>query len=1229
METLIQTQIFYEIAMSIGNSLDLGNMLKEGLSAYLRKLNCSAGIVFEMRKEAGGALHFARIFSIPRNLSLSTCQAAMECIPHDLSPASLSGFLQTLPISGQGDKGRFFHLMDLPGFGLLLLVRSGIDLSPVTIGSLGPLNRKLADSCVACLQNMKIETINQQLTHEISERRRAEAELRKVLSELELRVEERTREIKESNEALTAANQRLNDIIEFLPDATFVTDNAGKVLTWNRAIEEMTGVPKRDMIGKGDYACTVPFYGERRPHLLDLLEKCDGELEARYKGLKRKGVVLTAETYVPCVYGGKGAYVFAAAAPLFDAQGRRTGAVESIRDITEQKQAEDALMRSEEKYRELIENANSIILRMDKMGNVTFFNEFAQRFFGYSEKEILGKNVMGTIVPLVESTTDRDLKWMIEDIGRDPGRYAANFNENMRRNGERVWIAWTNKPIFDESGGVVEILCIGNDITERKREQDELFNSRQMLQSILDNIPQRVFWKDRDSVVLGCNKAFALDRGYEDPGELVGRSTYETHSPAAIADLYRADDLEVMQTGRAKLKYEEPHIKADGSRGWLITTKMPMFDPDGRVIGILGTYEDITERKLAEIALRESEERCRSVIENIQDVFYRTDEHGVFTMLSPSAVGFLWLDSLDDILGAHMESMWMYPEERSKMLERMRRDGAVRDYEVMLKKKDGSPLFAATTSTFRKDDQGNILGVEGIFRDITERKRAEEERMRLVTAIEQAGEAIIITDTNWIIDYVNPAFTAMAGYDGTEVIGEHLRLLKSDKQDRAFYRDIRETLTGGQVWSGRLTNKKKDGSLYETEATASPVRNKSGAIINYVAIHRDITPQVKLERDLRQAQKMEAIGTLAGGIAHDFNNILTAIVGYSEIARFTLAEADPVRRNLDQVINASSRATDLVKRILAFSRQTEQKHQPVPIVSVVKEALKLLRPSLPATIEIRLEVSLSQEEGVIFADPTEINQVLMNLCTNAAHAMRACGGALLVRLSYAVVHDRRYSPHPDLESGPYVCVEVSDTGHGIEPGVLERIFDPYFTTKRIGEGTGLGLSVVQGIVRTYGGVITVHSEPNKGTTFKVFFRSMGKQAPNGTEAREALPVGAERILFVDDEAILAELGKELLESLGYKVVTKTNSLEALETFRADPHGFDLVITDMTMPGLRGEELAREIIALRPGMPIILCTGYSELINETQARGMGIREFLMKPYLAANFAETIRKVLNKH
>jgi CheY-like chemotaxis protein len=278
------------------------------------------------------------------------------------------------------------------------------------------------------------------------------------------------------------------------------------------------------------------------------------------------------------------------------------------------------------------------------------------------------------------------------------------------------------------------------------------------------------------------------------------------------------------------------------------------------------------------------------------------------------------------------------------------------------------------------------------------------------------------------------------------------------------------------------------------------------------------------------------------------NETLTAIVGHTEIARFTLAQADPVRHNLDQVLQASARATDLVKRILAFSRQTEQRRQPIPVVSVVKEAFKLLHPSLPSTIEIRDEISLSPEDGVVFADPTEIYQVLINLCTNAAHAMRAAGGVLLIRLSYSAVDDCRHSPHPDLKPGRYVCLAVSDTGYGIDPAVMEKIFDPYFTTKMTGEGTGLGLSVVQGIVRTYGGAITVDSQPGQGTTFNVFLRSMEKQKPTGTEARESLSVGAERILFVDDEAILAELGKELLGSLGCKVVTKTNSLEALETF---------------------------------------------------------------------------------
>jgi nitrogen-specific signal transduction histidine kinase/CheY-like chemotaxis protein len=388
---------------------------------------------------------------------------------------------------------------------------------------------------------------------------------------------------------------------------------------------------------------------------------------------------------------------------------------------------------------------------------------------------------------------------------------------------------------------------------------------------------------------------------------------------------------------------------------------------------------------------------------------------------------------------------------------------------------------------------------------------------------------------------------------------------------------------------------------------------------------------------------MEAIGTLAGGIAHDFNNLLAAIIGYTEMTKLRLAPKDPLHLNLDHVLKAGARASELIKRILAFSRQAEQSRQPLRIVSIIKDALELLRPSLPSTIEIRREIELTLEKGMIFADPTEINQVFMNLCTNAAHAMGAKGGVLTIALSHVQISEGSEGKTEDkiqrgdegeqipsyrslLSPGSYVRLAVSDTGYGIAPELMERIFDPYFTTKKVGEGTGLGLSVVQGIVRSYGGEITVHSEPGNGATFEVFFRGLDQQSMAQAETRKALATGNERVLFVDDEKSLAELGKLLLESLGYRVVSKTSSVDALKTFRSDPEGFDLVITDTTMPGLRGEELAKEIIAFRPDMPIILCTGFSELVDEKQARELGIREFVMKPWVISDFAGTVRRAL---
>ncbi len=634
------------------------------------------------------------------------------------------------------------------------------------------------------------------------------------------------------------------------------------------------------------------------------------------------------------------------------------------------------------------------------------------------------------------------------------------------------------------------------------------------------------------------------------------------------------------------------------------------------------------KNKMAEEALRESEERYRSIIENIPDVFYRTDEQGMIIMASPSAARLLGFESLEEILGKPAVSLWADPQEHSEMLRRLDKHGIIRDFEAVIKRKDGSPRFVSVTSTFWKDRNGSIVGVEGLIRDITDRKQAEEERIRMVTAIEQSAEAILIVDTNWIIHYVNAAFESMSGYDRREAVGRHMGFLKSGTHNKEFYRDIKQTLSKGAVWSGRLTNRKKDGTFYETEVTGSPVRNQAGQIINYVSVHRDITRQIKLENHLRQAQKMEAIGTLAGGIAHDFNNILSAIIGYTELAVLKLPDRSPVIRDLQQVLDAGRRASDLVKQILTVSRQTEQGKKPVEVALIVKEVLKLLRSSLPATIQIQQELPAARQPAIVLADPTEIHQLLMNLCTNSAHAMRTKGGVLSVKLSDIVVDTGFLSQHPDLRAGRYVRITVSDTGHGMAKAVIQRIFDPYFTTKGPGEGTGLGLSVVQGIVNSCNGLIVVDSTPGKGTDFDVFLPKIEENIQVEARAASELPTGTERIVFVDDEEALALLGQKMLISLGYDVSIKTNPLEVLEAFRSDPYGLDLLVTDMTMPGLRGDELAKELLAIRPDLPIILCTGFSELMNETLARKIGIGEFLMKPFTKQNLAKAVRNLLGR-
>jgi PAS domain S-box-containing protein len=550
---------------------------------------------------------------------------------------------------------------------------------------------------------------------------------------------------------------------------------------------------------------------------------------------------------------------------------------------------------------------------------------------------------------------------------------------------------------------------------------------------------------------------------------------------------------------------------------------------------------------------------------------------------------------------------------------------AIPNTEFRIVTKDGKIKWCQSSWSGLYDENLSQIGIVIMDRDITERKAVELERLRLVTAIEQAAEGIVILGMDGTILFVNPAFENINHLTLQEVLGQTyddiLQIgMRGERIDHKMYR----TLSRGEVWNGRLIRKKKDGTLCELDVTISPVKDPFGTPINYVAVERDVTEKVKLQERFRQAQKMEALGTLAGGIAHDFNNILMPIVINAELALLDIPEGSTTANYLKLVQEAANRGKDLVKQIITFSRQKEQVKAPVEIGPVLKEALKLLRSSIPKNIEIREHIEAVPNR--VLADPTQIHQILMNLCSNAAYAMREKGGILHVSLNAMEVDDNMVAQHQDLNPGPHLSLTVSDTGHGMDKEMMERIFDPFFTTKKPGEGTGMGLAVVHGIVKNHGGAITAYSEVGKGSIFKVFLPRMKDELEKEVHSSKPTPAGKERILLIDDEEIQIRSVQPMLERLGYRVIAKTEALEALEIFRSQPDTFDLVITDQAMPHMTGRDLAQELLRIRSDIAIILCTGFSEVILEEEAKILGIREFLMKPYSVREMAERIRRAL---
>jgi len=540
-----------------------------------------------------------------------------------------------------------------------------------------------------------------------------------------------------------------------------------------------------------------------------------------------------------------------------------------------------------------------------------------------------------------------------------------------------------------------------------------------------------------------------------------------------------------------------------------------------------------------------------------------------------------------------------------------------------------------STVNLNKQLSHKITESTQLHKEISQRKSEFEAIFNSIT------DAVVFVDKERKSVLINPSFTKILGYEVEEIIGQTTQKIYANPEEfneQGTIRYSEEVKNVKPVYE--IEYRRKDGTVFPAETLGAQVRDPKGEIIGFLGVIRDISEKkqaeeekIELENKLLQMCKMEAIGTMAGGIAHDFNNILTSIIGNADLVLLDTPKSHPMWMRLDAILKASLRAKDLVKQILAFSRKDIVNKKPFYFCRLIEESLNTFRSTIPTTIEIKIKIPVKCRENIsecrkVLVDSTQIYQLLMNLCINAVHAMDE-KGVLEVSVDEKIVTDETTVARPGLEPGIYECLTLSDTGSGMSPEIIEQIFNPFFTTKDVGKGTGMGLSVVYGIVESHNGMIFVDSERGKGTTFHLYFPVTETDPEEELEEMDSLPTGIESILFVDDEEPIVKMFSTILTRLGYKVIACCTSTEALEIFRSDSGSIDLVITDQTMPNLSGIELAAEFLKIRPDIPVILCTGFSTKISEEKIKEVGIRELCMKPLNMTQMAKTVRKVLDEN
>jgi len=675
---------------------------------------------------------------------------------------------------------------------------------------------------------------------------------------------------------------------------------------------------------------------------------------------------------------------------------------------------------------------------------------------------------------------------------------------------------------------------------------------------------------------------------------------------------------------RGRTTYEVPAIDKYGRRVDLEVSSWVVYR-EGKPFSVQGIARDISSRRVAEKALREGEQKYRDVVETSQDLIWSVDAHGRWTFVNRAALRIYGCDP-EELRGrpvAEREAV-----SNSGFMERALANLDGREalgFESWHKRRDGTLVLLSFQAIVVRDAKGDLLGLQGSARDITQHKRDQENILRLAAAVQQATEIVAILDTAGVIQYVNPSFERITEFRTEDAMGRGFSFLLAELPETPSFLEIAATISRSGFWSGRLRARKRDQNLFDAEATISSIRDEQKRVINYACLLRDVSRESHLEEQVRLSQKMEAIGLLAGGVAHDFNNLLQVIDGYAGLALGSLGAVEECRQNLEKVLSATLRATQLTRQLLAFGRQQTLQTVDADLNDLVAEHLHMVRRLIGTHIEV--EFFPEPDLQNVRVDRGQMEQVLLNLCINARDAMSS-GGQLMVELRNETLDAPKIPPGAEMRPGPAVRLTVRDNGAGMDKATISRIFDPFFTTKAKGKGTGLGLSVVYGIIKQHGGFIQVESDPGVGTKFNIYLPATERgdsvviRKPGNVAA-----TGEETVLLAEDEPLVREIASKVLMGAGYKVILAENGQEAVEFFDKTPGDIDLLLFDVLMPRLGGPAAYLQIRKVRADVPVLFCTGFGgtdPLLESLMAEGL---EVLNKPYSAHHFLERVRHTLD--